>query len=157
MEVKLILLGKTNAQYLIDGERKYDNRLKHYLRFKETIIPEIKNAGSLSIEQIKSKEGLLIMKQLDKSDFVVLLDDKGTQFSSEELSLWLQKKMNAGMKSVTFIVGGAYGFSKDIIERSNYQLSLSRMTFSHQMVRLIFKEQLYRACTILKGEPYHHK
>jgi 23S rRNA (pseudouridine1915-N3)-methyltransferase len=157
MEVKLILLGKTNSQYLVEGERKYDDRLKYYLRLKETVIPEVKNAGSLSEEQIKSKEGLLIMKQLGKSDFVVLLNDKGTQFSSEEFSEWMQKKMNSGMKGITFIVGGAYGFSKEVFSRSDYQLSLSRMTFSHQMVRLIFKEQLYRACTILKGEPYHHK
>ena len=153
----MILVGKTTSAYLLDGEQNYGNRLKHYLRFKEHVIPELKNVGGLSVDQIRAKEGQLILDQLDRSDVVVLLDENGDQLTSVQFSEWIQKKMNSGIKGITFVIGGAYGFSKEVYDRSNVRVGLSKMTFSHQMVRLIFKEQLYRACTILKGEPYHHK
>lgn len=156
MDVKIILLGKTNSRHLIEGEQKYDGRLKHYLKVKEVVIPELKKVKNLSQQQIKDKEGDLILKQLEPSDFVVLLDDKGQEYTSKAFAQWLQKRMNAGHKNLVFIVGGAYGFSDVVYQRANHKFSLSRLTFSHQMVRMIFKEQLYRACTILKGEPYHH-
>ena len=127
------------------------------MRFKEHVIPELKNVRGLSVDQIRAKEGQLILNQLDRSDVVVLLDENGDQLTSVQFSEWIQKKMNSGIKGITFVIGGAYGFSKEVYDRSNVRVGLSKMTFSHQMVRLIFKEQLYRACTILKGEPYHHK
>jgi len=156
MKVQLILVGKTNKSYLKEAEAEYEGRLKHYVSFSEVVIPELKNASKLSVDQIKNKEGDLILSKLVKSDHVVLLDEGGKTYSSVGFSQFLQKKMNAGTKSLVFIVGGAYGFSDTICQRADQKLSLSEMTFSHQMVRTIFKEQLYRAFTILKGEPYHH-
>lgn len=156
MEIKIIVVGKTNARFLQEGEREYDERLKHYLSHSEIVIPELKNAKNLSIEQIKHKEGELILKHIVRANYVVLLDENGVNCNSMEMSKWLQKKMNAGHKCIVFVVGGAYGFSKELYSRSDYKLSLSKMTFSHQMIRLFFKEQLYRSCTILRGEPYHH-
>ena len=156
MEIKIIVVGKTNSNYLKEGEQNYDDRIRHYLSHSEVIIPELKNARNLSSEQIKNREGELILKQVLKSHYVVLLDENGQNLTSIEMSNWIQKRMNAGQKCIVFVVGGAYGFSKDVYTRSDYKLSLSKMTFSHQMVRLFFREQLYRAFTILKGEPYHH-
>ena len=156
MEIKIIVVGKTNSNYLKEGERNYDDRLRHYLSHSEITIPELKNAKNLTSDQIKTREGELILKQVLKAYYVVLMDENGQNFTSIEMSNWMQKRMNAGHKCIVFVVGGAYGFSKDVYTRSDYKLSLSKMTFSHQMVRLFFKEQLYRAFTILKGEPYHH-
>lgn len=156
MQVELIVIGKTNATYLQTGIQEYLDRLKHYLPFKLTVIPDIKNAKSLSQEQLKVKEGELILKPLEKSDVLILLDENGKMFSSVEFSKYIQSHMLAGRKRVIFVIGGAYGFSTDVYQRSNGKVGLSKMTFSHQMVRLIFVEQLYRAMTILKGEPYHH-
>ncbi len=157
MKIKLIVIGKTIKPYLKEGEAEYDKRMKHYIGFEELVIPELKNASKLSVNEIKIKEGQLILSKLEKSDTVVLLDEKGRDFTSEEFSGFLQKKMNSGLKQLVFIVGGAYGYSEDVYQRGNQKISLSKMTFSHQMVRMIFKEQLYRAFTILKGEPYHHR
>ena len=156
MKIKLIVVGKTNAKYLVEGEKEYEKRLKHYTKFEEIIIPDVKKSGKLSESELKKKEGQLILAKLENSDYVILLDDKGRSYSSIELANFLQQKMNSGLKSLVFVVGGAYGFSDEVYQRANSKLSLSKMTFSHQMVRLIFKEQLYRGFSILRGEKYHH-
>lgn len=156
MKIKLIVVGKTSAAYLKSGEFEYQQRLKHYVRFEEIIIPDIKNSKNLSKSDLKNKEGNLILSKIDNSDQVVLLDDKGKMFSSSDFASYLSEKMIRSTKSLVFVIGGAFGFSDAVYQRANNKLSLSKMTFSHQMVRLIFKEQLYRAFTILKGEKYHH-
>ncbi len=156
MDIKLIVVGKTEEKYLIEGIEIYLKRLKHYINFEIYTIPELKNAKNLSFSQIVQKEGELILKLVSTSDKLVLLDEKGKQESSVNFSVFLEKMMLQGLKNLIFVIGGAYGFSEDVYKRSNDKISLSKMTFSHQMVRLIFVEQLYRAYTILKGEPYHH-
>jgi 23S rRNA (pseudouridine1915-N3)-methyltransferase len=157
MKIKLIIVGKTNTAYLKIGENEYENRLKHYCKFEEIIITDVKNGGRLSKNELKIKEGDLILKNIGSIDKVILLDNKGKVYSSNEFSTFLVENMLYSTKSLVFIVGGAYGFSDNVYKRANDKLSLSKMTFSHQMVRLIFKEQLYRAFTIIKGESYHHK
>tara|TARA_A100001015_G_C15002128_1_gene718968 strand:- start:1642 stop:2115 length:474 start_codon:yes stop_codon:yes gene_type:complete len=157
MKVKLIIIGKTKSKFLLDGENEYQKRLKHYCKFSELIIPNIKKAGKLSKEVLKEKEGNLILDSLKKSDYVILLDDKGLALTSIEFSELLNKKMVSSTNELVFVVGGAFGFSESVYKRANTKLSLSKMTFSHQMVRMIFKEQLYRAFTIIKGEKYHHE
>ena len=157
MKIKLIVVGKTNANYLLEGENEYESRLKHYTKYEEIIIPDVKQSGKLSENELKKKEGQLILAKLENSDHVILLDDKGRSYSSIELANFLQQKMNSGLKSLVFVVGGAFGFSDQVYIRANSKLSLSKMTFSHQMVRLIFKEQLYRGFSILRGEKYHHE
>ena len=157
MKIKLIIVGKTNAKYLLEGEKEYENRLKHYTKFEQIIIRDVKQSGKLSENEINNIEGQLILGKLEKSDHVILLDDKGKSFSSIQFSDFLQKKMNSSLKSLVFVVGGPFGFSDDVYQRANSKLSLSKMTFSHQMVRLIFKEQLYRGFSILRGEKYHHE
>lgn len=157
MKVKLIIIGKTKSKFLLDGENEYQKRLKHYCKFSELIIPNIKKAGKLSKEVLKEKEGYLILGSLKKSDYVILLDDKGLALTSIEFSELLNKKMVSSTNELVFVVGGAFGFSESVYKRANTKLSLSKMTFSHQMVRMIFKEQLYRAFTIIKGEKYHHE
>ena len=157
MKIRLIVVGKTNANHLLEGEREYENRLKHYTKFEEIIIADVKQARKLSESDLKKKEGQLILGKLENSDHVILLDDKGKSYSSVEFANFLQQKMNSSLKSLVFVVGGAFGFSDEVYQRSNGKLSLSKMTFSHQMVRLIFKEQLYRGFSILRGEKYHHK
>lgn len=156
MQIELIAIGKTNAAYLQTGIDEYVGRLKHYVGFSFKIIPDIKNAKSLSQDQLKQKEGELILKSLDKNDILILLDENGKTFNSVKFSNYIQTQMLSGRKKVIFVIGGAYGFSQDVYQRANDKIALSNMTFSHQMVRLIFVEQLYRAMTILKGEPYHH-
>jgi len=155
MKVKLIVIGKTNSHYLIEGEKNYEKRLKHYCKFSELILKAVKNGSKLSKNELKDKEGKLILKKLNTDDDIILLDENGGSFSSLNFSQFLEKKMNS-TKTLVFIVGGAFGYSDEIYRRCNFKLSLSKMTFSHQMVRLIFKEQLYRAFTINKGENYHH-
>tara|TARA_B100001287_G_scaffold213661_1_gene182460 strand:- start:119 stop:592 length:474 start_codon:yes stop_codon:yes gene_type:complete len=157
VKVKLIVIGKTKSKFLIDGENEYQKRLKHYCKFSELIIPDIKNAAKLSKKELKVKEGNLILKSLKNNDYVVLLDDKGLTLSSIGFAELLNKKMVSSNNELVFVVGGAFGFSESVYKRANTKLSLSKMTFSHQMVRMIFKEQLYRAFTILKGEKYHHE
>lgn len=157
MKINLLTVGKTTNPQMIKLQDEYQNRLKFYLPFENTIIPELKNTKKLSVAEQKEKEADLILKHIDNSDDVVLLDDKGKQFTSMGFSDFIQKKMNTGNKRIVFVVGGPYGFSQRIYDRANNLLSLSTMTFSHQMVRLIFLEQLYRAMTIIKGEPYHHE
>ena len=157
MKIKLIVVGKTNAKYLLEGEKEYENRLRHYTKFEEIIIPDVKQSGKMSEKELKKKEGQLILDKLENIDHVILLDDKGKSHSSVEFANFLQQKMNSGLKSLVFVVGGAFGFSDEVYLRANSKISLSKMTFSHQMVRLIFKEQLYRGFSILRGEKYHHE
>ena len=157
MKIKLIVVGKTNVKYLLEGEKEYENRLKHYIKFEEIIIPDVKQSGKLSKNELKKKEGQLTLGKLEHSDHVILLDENGKSFSSLQFSEFLQQKMNSSLKSLVFVVGGAFGFSDEVYQRANSKLSLSKMTFSHQLVRLIFKEQLYRGFSILRGEKYHHE
>ena len=156
MKTILILVGKTQSKIFKLGIDDYVSRIEHYMPFSITIIPELKNTKSLSEDQQKQKEGELILKEIQPSDTVVLLDEHGADFRSVEYANWLKQKQNTARRLI-FIIGGPYGFSPDVYARANEKISLSRMTFSHQMIRLIFTEQLYRACTIIKGEPYHHE
>ena len=156
MKTILIQVGKTVNKHFIADINDYVERINHYMPFDVVTIPELKNTKSLSEEQQKQAEGELILKQLQPSDTVVLLDEHGRQYRSIEFARWLeQKQINA--RRLVFIIGGPYGFSPAVYSRANEQLSLSLMTFSHQMIRLTFTEQIYRACTIIKGEPYHHE
>lgn len=157
MKIKLLAIGKTDDKNLIKLIDVYQNRLKHYIKFELEIIPDIKNVKKLSEDQQKEKEGELILSKLQNTDVLVLLDDKGKDFSSVQFSKYLQKKMNAGLKQLVFVIGGPYGFSDAVYEKATEKVSLSKMTFSHQMIRLFFVEQLYRGFTILRGEPYHHE
>jgi 23S rRNA (pseudouridine1915-N3)-methyltransferase len=156
MKITLITIGKTEDKYLFEGIDIYLKRLKHYLPFRILEIPELKNTKSLSQEQQKSKESELIFKNIQSTDYIILLDENGKDYSSKGFSVYLNKKMVSGLQNLVFIIGGPYGFSDEVYERSNEKIALSKMTFSHQMIRLFFTEQVYRACTILKGEPYHH-
>lgn len=156
MKITFILNGKTEDDYIIKGFAVYEQRLKHYISFETIVIPALKNTKALSIEQQKQKEGELIFKNIQSSDKLILLDENGKEYNSVNFSGFIQQQMNSGIKNCVFVVGGPYGFSGDIYKRANEKISLSKMTFSHQMVRLFFAEQLYRAMTILKNEPYHH-
>jgi len=157
MKITLLTVGKTDKDWVKQGMDIYVSRLKHYIPFSITEIPELKNVSALSREQIKAKEGELILKNVKPADNLVLLDERGKEYSSVEFAKVLQDKINYEGKDIVFVIGGAYGFSEDVYRRANSRMSLSRMTFSHQMVRAIFAEQLYRAFTIIKGEPYHHE
>lgn len=157
MKICLLVIGKTDEEYLRQGLEIFTRRIPHYILFEMKVIPDIKNSKNLSEEQQKDKEGELILQQVLTSDEVFLLDEKGMEVSSVEFARFLEKKMLSGLRRLVFVIGGPYGFSSGVYSRANGKLSLSKMTFSHQMVRLIFTEQLYRAFTILKGEPYHHE
>lgn len=156
MKFTLLLVGKTTESFLNQGIQKYIERLNHYIPFETVVVQELKNTKSMNREQQKKQEGELILRALDDNDFVVLLDENGEIFTSELFAEWIRKKMNSSFKRMVFVVGGPYGFSEAVYQRGNFQLSFSKMTFSHQMIRLFFVEQLYRAMTIIKGEPYHH-
>ena len=156
MKITLIAVGKTEDKYLIEGIDKYLSRLKHYINFNILIIPDIKNSKNLTEAQQKSKEAEFIAKQINPTDVVILLDEKGKKLSSVSFSDYLNKQMIGSVQHLVFIIGGPYGFDETIYKRANTSISLSDMTFSHQMVRLFFVEQLYRAFSILKNEPYHH-
>ena len=157
MKIKLLAIGKTDSKTLQQLIEEYTKRLGFYVPFNLEIIPDIKNSKNLSETQQKKAEGNEILKRIDKPDTLVLLDENGKTFTSVQFSEYLQKKMNSGLKTLVFIIGGPYGFSEDIYKRANGKVSLSTMTFSHQMVRLFFIEQLYRGFTILRNEPYHHR
>ena len=157
MKIKLLAIGKTDDKNLIQLIDVYQKRLKHYIKFELEIIQDIKNVKNLSEDQQKEKEGELILSKLQNTDQLVLLDDKGKDFTSIEFSKYLQKKMNSGIKQLVLVIGGPYGFSESVYKKSNGKISLSKMTFSHQMIRLFVVEQLYRGFTILKNEPYHHE
>ena len=156
MKTSLILIGKTNNKHFQAGIDDYISRISHYMPFSLVTIPDIKNTKSLTEAQQKEKEGELILKQLSPSDTLVLLDEHGKELRSIELAAWLEKKQ-VSTNRLVLCIGGPYGFSKAVYDRANEQLSLSKMTLSHQMVRLVFTEQIYRACTIIRGEPYHHE
>jgi len=157
MQIKLIAIGKTDDKQLLQLIEQYQKRLKHYIKFDLDIIPDIKNVKNISEKQQKEKEGELILKKLNSTDVLVLLDENGKQFTSVEFSSYLQKKMNAGIKQLVFVIGGPYGFSEAVYQKAQGKVSLSKMTFSHQMIRLFIVEQIYRGFTILKNEPYHHQ
>jgi 23S rRNA (pseudouridine1915-N3)-methyltransferase len=157
MKITFLTIGKTEDKYLLDGMEKYLKRLKHYIAFKVLELPELKNTKNLSEDQQKNKEAELILKNISNTDQLILLDEKGMNLSSTQFSGFLNKKMIGSIQHLVFVVGGPYGFSNEIYNRANEKISLSRMTFSHQMVRLFFIEQVYRAFTIMKGEPYHHE
>jgi 23S rRNA (pseudouridine1915-N3)-methyltransferase len=156
VKTALILVGKTNDTHLQAIINDYAERITHYMPFEIIVIPELKNTKSLSEEQQKVREGELIMKQLTAQDTVILLDERGKQYRSLDFAKWIEKQQLTARRLV-FVIGGPYGFSSTIYDRANGKISLSAMTFSHQLVRTIFTEQLYRACTIIKGEPYHHE
>ncbi|AFD07985.1 23S rRNA (pseudouridine(1915)-N(3))-methyltransferase RlmH [Solitalea canadensis] len=157
MKITLIQIGKTEDKYLLEGIDKYEKRLKHYINFSTVTIPALKNTKNLNFEEQKKKEAELILKSINNTDYVILLDEKGKVFTSVQFADQLNKHMNRAVQNLVFIIGGPYGFDEKIYARANEKLSLSTMTFSHQMVRLFFIEQIYRANTILKGEPYHHE
>ncbi|MBA3971663.1 MAG: 23S rRNA (pseudouridine(1915)-N(3))-methyltransferase RlmH [Bacteroidetes bacterium] len=156
MKITLVLNGRTEDDYIIKGYNTYEQRLKHYISFETVVIPALKNTKAMSVEQQKQKEGELLLKQIQTSDRLILLDENGKEFNSVGFSDFIQKQMNSGIKNLVLVVGGPYGFSDEIYKRADGKIALSKMTFSHQMVRLFFVEQLYRAMTILKNEPYHH-
>ncbi len=157
MKTVLLVVGKTVEKHYIAAIADYVERVKHYVAFDMEVIPELKNTKNLSAEQQKEKEGALILKALQQGDVVVLLDEKGKEFRSVEFAAWMENKLNTVNKRLVFVIGGPYGFSQSVYSAAHEKISLSKMTFSHQMIRLIFVEQLYRAMNILKGGPYHHE
>lgn len=157
MKTVLLVVGKNVEQHYVAAIADYVERVKHYIPFDMEVIPELKNTKSLSMEQQKEREGSLIIKSLQPGDVVVLLDEKGKEFRSVEFASWMEGKLNTVSRRLVFVVGGPYGFSKSVYALANDKISLSKMTFSHQMIRLIFVEQLYRAMNILHGGPYHHE
>ena len=157
MNIKLLVVGKTDDKYLQDGIDVYVKRLKHYVNFDLAVIPALKDQKGASPDEIKEREAALILKQIEKCDRVVLLDEHGTEHTSVGFSQYLQKQMNAGTRNLAFVIGGAFGFAPSVYSAASDKISLSRMTFNHQMVRLFFAEQLYRAFTILRNEPYHNE
>jgi 23S rRNA (pseudouridine1915-N3)-methyltransferase len=157
MKITLLTVGKTDKDWVKQGIDIYVSRLKHYIPFTINEIPELKNVSALSKDQIKVREGELILKNVKPTDDVILMDEHGKEYTSVDFASILQRKISLEGKDMVFVIGGAYGFSPEVYSRANSKISLSRMTFSHQMVRAIFAEQLYRAFTIMKGEPYHHE
>jgi 23S rRNA (pseudouridine1915-N3)-methyltransferase len=157
MKVTFLVVGKTTDECISKLVSVYENRLKHYLPFETVVILELKNTKKMTSEVQKEQEGILILKYIEQFDFTILLDENGKEFTSVEFSKFVEKKMIEGTRNLLFVVGGPYGFSQEVYKKANIKISLSKMTFSHQMVRLFFVEQLYRAMTIIKGEPYHHQ
>lgn len=157
MNIELIVIGKTDSKEVAALVEMYLKRVNHYCRMALTTLPDVKNTKSLTMKQQRALEGEALLRQLTEGDYVVLLDERGEEFRSVEFAHWLQKRLNSGIRRLVLIIGGPYGFSEEINARANAKLSLSRMTFSHQIVRAIFAEQIYRAFTILNNEPYHHE
>lgn len=156
MNIDLIVVGKTDLAQVGSLVEMYQKRINFYIKFNIITLPDLKNTKNISAESQKRQEGVLLMKQFSDSDYVVLLDENGRQHASMEFSAWMQKRMSSGVKRLCFVIGGAYGFSQEVYDRADESVSLSKMTFSHQIIRAIFAEQLYRAFTILNNEPYHH-
>ena len=157
MKIKIIAIGKTHKSFLIEGENEYIKRIKKYVAIEKIEIPDLKNAKKLTFNQIKEKEGKLLLAKIEPHSLIVLLDEKGKEYTSMKFSNWMQDKMNRGYKNIIFLIGGAYGFSDEVYKAANEKTALSKMTFSHQMIRMLFTEQIYRAFTILNNEPYHHE
>lgn len=156
MKITLLAIGKTNAKYLQEGIEQYTKRLSHYIPFELKILPDVKTTKALTTDKQKEMEGEMFMSAILQGDWVTLLDERGKEFTSRDFASYIDKKIITIPKNLIFIIGGPYGFSKAMYDRANEKLSLSKMTFSHEMIRLFFVEQIYRAMTILKGEPYHH-
>lgn len=157
MNIKLVVVGKTEEKYLREGIDIFEKRLKFYIPYEMVIIPSLKDTKNLSPQMVKDREGEMILKQVAKADKVVLFDEKGKEFRSLEYADFLQKNMNSGIKTLAFVVGGAFGFSDEVYNKADLKIAMSKMTFSHQMIRLMIVEQIYRAFTILKNEPYHNE
>ena len=157
MNITLLMVGNTSEAFVRDGYDVFIKRLKHYVKVKEVIIPDIKDRKHLNADQVREKEAVVILEKLSATNFSVLLDERGKEFSSVEFAGFLQKTMNAGTRELFFIIGGAYGVAESVKQKADLKVSLSRMTFTHQFIRLLFAEQLYRAMTILKNEPYHNE
>lgn len=156
MKFQLYNIGKPDTDFIVAGINIYAERLKHFIDFSITDLPVVKQGKNLPVESYKQKEGEIIRKAIIKNDIVIILDENGTEYDSRKFPEWFNRIMNKGVKQVAFVTGGAYGFSEDIYKMADYKISLSKMTYTHQLVRLVFLEQLYRACTILKGLPYHN-
>lgn len=156
MEISVISIGKISSQWIAEGISLFESRIFRYLKYTSIILPDIKNAKSIDIDKLKLEEGKQILAQISPSDFVVILDEKGKEFTSREFADWMQKQMNAGRKRVVLVIGGPFGFSQEVYNRADSKIALSKMTFTHEMAKLLLCEQVYRASTILKGEPYHH-
>ena len=157
MKIKLICIGKTSKSFLQEGEKEYLRRISHYCNIEKIEIADLKNTKKLNINEIKKKEGKLILKQINKEENIILLDERGKEFKSLDFSIYLDKKISFTRKNLSFIIGGSYGFSDEIYTRADDLISLSKMTFSHQMIRLFFLEQIYRCYTIINGKPYHNE
>lgn len=157
MVIELIVIGKTDSQEVASLVEMYARRVNFYCKFAVTVLPDVRNTKSLTAKQQRTAEGEMILRQFSDGDYVVLLDERGTEFRSVDFAFWLQKRMNSGMKRLMLVIGGPYGFSEEVYNRGDAKISLSKMTFSHQIVRALFAEQLYRAFTILHNEPYHHE
>ena len=157
MNIKLITVGKTDSEHVKVGTELYIKRIKRYINFDFVTVPDLKKSKKRSEDVQKEQEGKLILENLQAGDFLVLLDEHGKELRSVDFAGFIQKRMNSGIKQLVFVIGGPYGFSEEVNLRCDYKLSLSRMTFSHQLVRVLFAEQLYRAFSIIKGEPYHHE
>ncbi|NPA35262.1 MAG: 23S rRNA (pseudouridine(1915)-N(3))-methyltransferase RlmH [Chlorobi bacterium] len=156
MKVKLVVIGKTDEKFIKEGIKKYNDRIKHYLPFEYAELPDVKRSRTMAQEVQKRMEGELLLNSLQPGDYLVLLDENGKMFTSREFSGYVEKRMISGTKRIVFFIGGPYGFSGEVYNRADAKVSLSKMTFSHQIVRVIFFEQLYRAMTIIRNEPYHH-
>lgn len=156
MEICVVSIGKISSSWIMEGINLYEKRLTKYIKFTSVIIPDIKNTRSITTDAQKEEEGKLIISQIQPSDFVVLMDEKGKEYTSREFSDWLMKQMSSGLKRLLLIIGGPYGFSKDVYSKANYKIALSKMTFTHEMAKLLITEQIYRSMTIQRGEPYHH-
>ncbi len=157
MNIELLVVGKTDSALIEEIVAGYTKRINFYCKFSITTLPDIKNVKNLSIKQQRTAEGEMLLRQMSDGDFVTLLDERGTEYRSVEFAQWIQKRMNSGIRRLLIVIGGPYGFSDEVYARANSKVSLSKMTFSHQIVRAIFAEQIYRAFTILKNEPYHHE
>lgn len=156
MEIRIISIGKVSVKWIKDGIEEYSSRLGKYVKFSIKEIPDIKQSGNKPIEKIKELEGISILNELSSSDFVVVMDEKGHEYSSREFAVWIEKIMASGKKRLSLVIGGPFGFSQAVYDRADHKIALSKMTFTHEMAKLICTEQLYRAMSILKGEPYHH-
>lgn len=157
MEIELLTVGKTTIPYVISGIDEYSRRLRHYIPYRIMPLPDVKRGKVMTPDRQKELEGEQILGHLAAGDYVVLLDERGREYTSMEFASWMERQMVSGRKRVVFVIGGPYGFSQSVYDRADGKVSLSRMTFNHEMVRLFFTEQIYRAMTILRGEPYHHE
>ncbi|MCH5241033.1 MAG: 23S rRNA (pseudouridine(1915)-N(3))-methyltransferase RlmH [Muribaculaceae bacterium] len=156
MEVCVLSVGKISSKWIQEGIDLFESRISRYVKFSSVIIPDVKNSKSMPLENLKEEEGKLIVANLTSSDFVVLMDEKGKEHTSRGFAEWVQKQMNTGRKRLVLVIGGPYGFSQEVYSRADSMIALSKMTFTHEMAKLLLSEQIYRAMTILKGEPYHH-